>query len=39
MPSLHPADAAVIGIALARVVQPRVLKVAFALWPAWARSR
>jgi membrane-associated phospholipid phosphatase len=35
MPSLHAADAAIIGIALARVVQPRLLKVAFALWPAW----
>jgi len=35
MPSLHAADAAIIGIALARVVRPRLLRLAFALWPAW----
>ncbi len=35
MPSLHAADAAIIGVALAQVVQPRPLKLAFVLWPAW----
>jgi membrane-associated phospholipid phosphatase len=35
MPSLHAADAAIIGIALAWVVRPKLAKLAFAVWPAW----
>lgn len=35
MPSLHAADALIIGVALATVVRSRLLKVLFALWPAW----
>jgi membrane-associated phospholipid phosphatase len=35
MPSLHAADALVLGIALASVVRSRPLKIAFVLWPAW----
>jgi membrane-associated phospholipid phosphatase len=35
MPSLHAADAVIIGVALAAVVRPRILRVGFALWPVW----
>lgn len=35
MPSLHAADALVLGIALASAVRWRLLKAAFVLWPAW----
>lgn len=35
MPSLHAADALIIGIALAAVTRPVLLKVAFLIWPAW----
>ena len=35
MPSLHAADALVLGIALASVVRSRPLQAAFILWPAW----
>ena len=35
MPSLHAADALIIGVALALLVRPAWLKAAFALWPAW----
>ena len=35
MPSLHAADALIVGIALATLVRPRWLKVGWALWPAW----
>jgi membrane-associated phospholipid phosphatase len=35
MPSLHAADALIIGVALAAVVRHPLLKILFALWPAW----
>jgi membrane-associated phospholipid phosphatase len=35
MPSLHAADAAIIGVALAGVVSSRWLKALFLLWPVW----
>jgi membrane-associated phospholipid phosphatase len=35
MPSLHAADALIVGIALATLVRPLWLKVLWALWPAW----
>ena len=35
MPSLHAADAAIIGVALALLVRPLWLKAVFVLWPAW----
>jgi len=35
MPSLHAADAVIIGVALALVVRPLWLKAVFVLWPAW----
>ena len=35
MPSLHAADALIIGFALASLVRPRWLKVAWTLWPTW----
>ena len=35
MPSLHAADALIIGVALALLVRPRWLKALWALWPAW----
>jgi membrane-associated phospholipid phosphatase len=35
MPSLHAADALIVGIALATLVRPLWLKVIWALWPAW----
>jgi len=35
MPSLHAADALIVGLALAAVVRPRPLKALFCLWPAW----
>jgi membrane-associated phospholipid phosphatase len=35
MPSLHAADALVLGIALASVVGSRPLKLAFVFWPIW----
>jgi membrane-associated phospholipid phosphatase len=35
MPSLHAADALIIGVALAMLVRPRWLKALWVLWPAW----
>ena len=35
MPSLHAADALIIGLALAAVARPVLLKAAFLLWPVW----
>ena len=35
MPSLHSADALIIGIALAMLIRPLWLKVVWLLWPAW----
>jgi membrane-associated phospholipid phosphatase len=35
MPSLHSADALIVGIALAFLVRPRILKAFWLLWPAW----
>ena len=35
MPSLHTADALIIGFALAMLVRSRALKALFLLWPAW----
>jgi membrane-associated phospholipid phosphatase len=35
MPSLHAADALIIGVALAAVVRSRVLEVVFLLFPLW----
>jgi membrane-associated phospholipid phosphatase len=35
MPSLHAADALIVGIVLASVVRRRVWKVVWLLWPAW----
>src|SRR5207237_4917386 len=35
MPSLHAADALIVGISLALIVRSRVAKVLWALWPAW----
>ncbi len=35
MPSLHAADALIIGFALATLVRPRWLKVVWTLWPSW----
>ncbi|MGZ8741227.1 MAG: phosphatase PAP2 family protein [Gaiellaceae bacterium] len=35
MPSLHAADALIIGLALATLVRSPVPKILFALWPAW----
>jgi membrane-associated phospholipid phosphatase len=35
MPSLHAADALIIGISLALLVRPRWLKVLWFLWPGW----
>ena len=35
MPSLHAADAVIIGVALALLVRPPWLKAVFILWPAW----
>jgi membrane-associated phospholipid phosphatase len=35
MPSLHAADAVIIGFALAVLVHPPWLKAVFVLWPAW----
>ena len=35
MPSLHSADALVVGIALAFLVRSPILKVLWLLWPAW----
>ena len=35
MPSLHAADALIVGIALAMLVRPRALRVLFLLWPVW----
>jgi len=35
MPSLHAADALIIGFALASLVRPRWLKVLWTLWPTW----
>jgi membrane-associated phospholipid phosphatase len=35
MPSLHAADALIVGVALAAVVRPRWLKALWLLWPLW----
>jgi membrane-associated phospholipid phosphatase len=35
MPSLHAADALIVGVVLASVVRHRVWKVVWLLWPAW----
>jgi PAP2 superfamily len=35
MPSLHGADALIIGFALASLVKSRWLKIAWTLWPSW----
>ncbi|MDQ3870724.1 MAG: phosphatase PAP2 family protein [Chloroflexota bacterium] len=35
MPSLHAADALIVGFALAGLVRTRWLKVAWTLWPTW----
>ena len=35
MPSLHAADALIIGVSLALLVRPRWLKALWVLWPAW----
>ena len=35
MPSLHSADALLIGVALALLVRSWPLRLAWALWPAW----
>jgi membrane-associated phospholipid phosphatase len=35
MPSLHAADALIVGIVLASVVRRRIWKVVWLLWPAW----
>jgi hypothetical protein len=35
MPSLHAADALIVGVVLATVVKRRIFKVIWLLWPAW----
>ncbi len=35
MPSLHAADALIVGVTLAYVCRNRLAKLAWALWPAW----
>ena len=35
MPSLHAADALIVGVSLALVCRNRFAKVAWAIWPAW----
>jgi membrane-associated phospholipid phosphatase len=35
MPSLHSADALIVGVTLAYICKNRVAKIAWALWPAW----
>ena len=35
MPSLHAADALIVGFVLASLVRPRWLKVVWTLWPTW----
>jgi membrane-associated phospholipid phosphatase len=35
MPSLHAADALIVGVALALLVRPLWLKVLCLAWPAW----
>ena len=35
MPSLHAADALVLGVTLAAVTRPALARIAFLLWPAW----
>jgi membrane-associated phospholipid phosphatase len=35
MPSLHAADALLVGVGLSLLVRRRLLKFAWALWPAW----
>ena len=35
MPSLHAADALIVGVTLAVVCRNRFAKVAWAIWPAW----
>jgi membrane-associated phospholipid phosphatase len=35
MPSLHAADALIVGIVLATVVRRRIFKLLWLIWPAW----
>jgi membrane-associated phospholipid phosphatase len=35
MPSLHAADALIVGVVLATIVRRRIFKVLWLLWPAW----
>ena len=35
MPSLHAADALIVGVTMAFVCRNKIAKVAWALWPAW----
>lgn len=35
MPSLHAADALIVGVVLATVVRRRIIKALWLLWPAW----
>jgi PAP2 superfamily len=35
MPSLHAADALIVGVVMATVVRRRIFKVVWLLWPAW----
>jgi membrane-associated phospholipid phosphatase len=35
MPSVHAADALIIGFAMAALVKSRVAKIAWTLWPTW----
>jgi membrane-associated phospholipid phosphatase len=35
MPSLHAADALIVGVVLASLVRPRLFKALWLLWPAW----
>jgi PAP2 superfamily protein len=35
MPSLHAADALIVGVVLATVVRRRIFKILWLLWPAW----
>jgi membrane-associated phospholipid phosphatase len=35
MPSLHAADALIVGVTFAYVCRSRLAKIAWALWPAW----
>jgi membrane-associated phospholipid phosphatase len=35
MPSLHTADALIVGLAVAALARPVALRVVFCLWPVW----